>query len=128
MVVRLHPSTPFKQKVTMSTMQFPCMNEYQEYAKFFDTGAEYPVHAKTVHVLGLAGEAGEVVEKFKKHLRDGVPMDIADLAKELGDILWYVAVVARDHGLHLADIAELNLTKLQSRHDRNVLGGSGDNR
>lgn len=83
-------------------------------------------------VLGLVGESGEIAEKFKKILRDksGVVSDEdkQELAKELGDILWYVNSVAHLLGVSLDDVAAANLTKLQSRKDRNVLGGSGDNR
>ena len=83
---------------------------------------------KTVHVLGLAGEAGEIVEKYKKHLRDGSELDTFDLAKELGDVLFYVAAVAADIGYDLRDVAELGLSKLEDRKKRGVLKGSGDSR
>lgn len=83
-------------------------------------------------ILGLANEAGEVAGKYKKILRDcDGYMDIEEcdsLAKELGDVLWYVAVVANDLGYDLADIAQMNLDKLSSRQVRGVLGGSGDER
>ncbi len=82
--------------------------------------------------LGLCGEAGEVAEKIKKMVRDdaGVlsPERRADLAKELGDVLWYVAQLATEAGLDLGEIAAGNLDKLLSRRDRDVLRGSGDDR
>jgi NTP pyrophosphatase (non-canonical NTP hydrolase) len=83
-------------------------------------------------VLGINGEAGEVAEKVKKIIRDknGVMSkeDKAELAKEIGDVLWYLAVFAHDLGFPLDDIAAQNLAKLQSRKARGVLGGAGDNR
>jgi NTP pyrophosphatase (non-canonical NTP hydrolase) len=83
-------------------------------------------------VLGLAGESGEVAEKFKKWVRDldsdEARIDRADIGKELGDVLWYVAVLADYLGLSLDDIAATNLAKLASRQGRGVLGGSGDDR
>jgi len=83
-------------------------------------------------VLGINGESGEVAEKLKKIIRDknGVvsEADKQELAKELGDVLWYLAVFAQDLGVSLDDIAAQNLAKLKSRKDRGVLGGSGDNR
>ncbi len=82
--------------------------------------------------LGLAGEAGEVAEKVKKLIRDdaGVLGDErrAAIAKELGDVLWYVAQVATEAGLDLDEIAATNLEKLLSRAQRGVLQGSGDDR
>jgi NTP pyrophosphatase (non-canonical NTP hydrolase) len=83
-------------------------------------------------VLGLVGESGEVAEKFKKWVRDldsdEARIDRADIAKELGDVLWYLAVLADYLDLSLDDIATTNLAKLASRQGRGVLGGSGDNR
>lgn len=77
--------------------------------------------------LGLCGESGEVAEKIKKFLRDGV-MNDKEVAKELGDVLWYIANLAEDLGYDLAEIADINLEKLADRSNRNVIKGSGDNR
>jgi NTP pyrophosphatase (non-canonical NTP hydrolase) len=83
-------------------------------------------------VLGLVGESGEIAEKFKKWVRDlgsdEALIDRADIAKEIGDVLWYAAVLADYLDLSLDDIAAANLAKLASRRSRGVLGGSGDNR
>ncbi|MEK7599602.1 MAG: nucleoside triphosphate pyrophosphohydrolase family protein [Patescibacteria group bacterium] len=83
-------------------------------------------------VLGINGEAGEIAEKVKKIIRDkkGVisEEDKKELAKEIGDVLWYLAVFAHDLGFELDDIANQNLEKLKSRKARGVLGGAGDNR
>jgi NTP pyrophosphatase (non-canonical NTP hydrolase) len=82
--------------------------------------------------LGLCGEAGEVAEKIKKMIRDdhGVMTDErrSALAKELGDVLWYLAQLATEAGLELEAVAAANLEKLSSRQRRNVLQGSGDDR
>lgn len=83
-------------------------------------------------VLGINGEAGEIAEKVKKIIRDKQgKMDDTDkqeLAKEIGDVLWYLAVFAEDLGFELDEIADQNLAKLKSRKARGVLGGAGDNR
>ena len=87
----------------------------------------------TLHwVLGINGEAGEVAEKVKKIIRDQdgnfTDADKKELAKEIGDVLWYLAVFAHQLGYSLDDVAKTNLDKLSSRKERGVLGGSGDNR
>lgn len=87
---------------------------------------------KTIWVMGVAGEAGEVVEKWKKIVayKDGniSDEDMSELAKELGDIVWYIAVLADSLGLSFGEIMQNNLDKLASRKTRGVLQGKGDNR
>ena len=82
--------------------------------------------------LGITGEGGEISEKLKKIIRDKdgkvSEADKAELAKEVGDVLWYLAVFADHLGFSFEDIAQQNLDKLQSRKARGVIGGSGDNR
>jgi NTP pyrophosphatase (non-canonical NTP hydrolase) len=83
-------------------------------------------------VLGLVGEAGEVAEKVKKLVRDKnsdlAQLDRDDMAAELGDVMWYTAVLANFLDLSLNDVAQRNIDKLADRQSRAVLGGSGDNR
>ncbi|MFA5431788.1 MAG: nucleoside triphosphate pyrophosphohydrolase family protein [Candidatus Paceibacterota bacterium] len=82
--------------------------------------------------LGLAGEAGEVAEKIKKVIRDGNGIvseeKKVEITKELGDVLWYVANLAKELGISLEEVAQKNIEKLQSRQQRGELQGSGDNR
>ena len=80
--------------------------------------------------LGLTGEAGEVANKVKKLIRDGgdTPDKRKEIGKELGDVCWYLAVLAEELGSNLGKIMEDNLDKLEDRRARGVLGGSGDNR
>jgi len=79
--------------------------------------------------LGLAGEAGEVAEKHKKLMRDGYRKELpTEIKKELGDVLWYIAMCAREWGFDLQEIADANLAKLADRRERGALHGSGDNR
>ena len=50
------------------------------------------------------------------------------MAKELRDVLWYVAMIAEYLGVSLAEVAEVNIEKLESRWKRNKIHGEGDNR
>ena len=106
-------------------------SEYQERSR---STALYPNQGRNFiyPTLGLCGESGEVSEKIKKVIRDrqGQIDDQVrtEIAKELGDVLWYMAQLATELGLSLDDIAADNLKKLASRKQREMLQGSGDNR
>ncbi len=82
--------------------------------------------------LGIAGEGGEVSERVKKLIRDNngdlSKLDKADISKEIGDVLWYLAVLCDILDISFDDVAEKNLEKLASRKVRGKLRGSGDNR
>lgn len=100
-------------------------NEYQE--KAFETGLDISKQDLFYPALGLAGESGEVVDKIKKFYRDG-KLDKTAVGLELGDVLWYLSMLAKHMGYTLEQIAEMNITKLLDRKARNVLHGEGDNR
>jgi NTP pyrophosphatase (non-canonical NTP hydrolase) len=104
------------------------LNNYQMQAKKF---AIYPEDMKVVYpALGLAGEAGEVADKVKKIYRDGRDDSRfkGEIAQEIGDVLWYCAVLANDLGFSLQQVAEMNIYKLQCRRVKGTLTGSGDDR
>lgn len=107
-------------------------DEYQKQAITTNLRKDDNFHELMQQVLGLGDEAGEVLAIFKKWIRDGgadiTKLDTQNVAKELGDILWYIAVVADDLGISFDDIAAKNIEKLKSRQARGTLSGSGDNR
>jgi len=83
--------------------------------------------------LGLVGESGEIANKVKKLIRDGADVEgyndkLVQIANELGDVLWYCAMLANELDANMGRIMEGNLHKLADRKSRGVLGGSGDNR
>ena len=101
---------------------------FDEYQKKAMQTAIYPESAKIIYpALGLASEAGEVAGKVKKKIRDN-QFDKNELAKEIGDCLWYCAAIASDADLSLDEIANQNIAKLEKRMKENKIQGSGDNR
>lgn len=109
------------KEIAQSTM-------FDAYQDFTDSTAVYPARLGLEYTaLGLASEAGEFAGKVKKAIRDNT-YDADAMAAELGDVLWYLARAAAEIDYHLSTIAEMNVEKLKSRKERNVLSGSGDER
>ena len=67
-------------------------------------------------LMGLCGEAGEAIDILKKFLFQGHSLDKEHLAKELGDVAWYLAVSADALGFSLEDIFQMNIDKLKTRY------------
>ena len=83
--------------------------------------------------LGLTGESGEIANKVKKFIRDGATKDEylakrIEIGYEIGDVMWYCAVLAEELDMNLGHIMEKNLEKLADRKKRGKISGSGDNR
>ena len=113
----------FLRRRNMSTIT---ATEYQDKAK---VTAIFPKEKALEYLaLGLSSESGEVAGKVKKIIRDKSKLNPADLGAEIGDVLWYCALLAEELNLNLGKIMENNIDKLYSRKERGVLGGSGDNR
>ncbi len=105
-------------------------NEYQKRA--YETLIHKDRDNLAYFALGVAGESGEVADKIKKIFRDkgGVMTDEdkKEVAKEMGDVLWYLSQLAQYIGKDFSEIAQINLDKLRDRQERGTLSGSGDNR
>lgn len=117
------------------------LNEYQSQA--MTTCMDSSMN-DTYMLFGLVAEVGEIADKIAKWKRKGlahinndrivydhVYLDEArekDLLAEVGDVLWFVAGIASTMGVSLEEIANANLAKLQSRQQRGVIDGNGDNR
>lgn len=111
------------------------LDTYQKKAAEFDlfeATADLNATGFLEKILGLVGEAGETADKIKKILRDKdgevSKEDCTEITKELGDILWYVASIARYFDVSLSEVAQNNIDKLTSRKKRGKLQGQGDNR
>jgi|JI10StandDraft_1071094.scaffolds.fasta_scaffold18014_8 NTP pyrophosphatase (non-canonical NTP hydrolase) len=96
-------------------------NTYQEEAQKTDrvpTQGDALIGVElVVPLLGLAGETGELLSEYKKHLRDGASHQLFKerISEELGDLLWYIANVAAKFKIKLEDIAQGNLRKTRDR-------------
>jgi len=107
------------------------LNEYQTLA--LRTARSKQAKDELYHLLlGLCGEAGEIAEKTKKIIRDQdsdfSKLDTDDLKKELGDVLWHIAVISDYFDISLEQVGDANIKKLASRLERGKISGSGDDR
>lgn len=112
--------------------------DFKEYQEAALKTADYPFLGKNMAypALGLVGEAGETADKVKKIWRNEGFLDAnaytaaqrLEIAKELGDVLWYIAAMAHELRYPLEWIAERNIEKLRDRHTRGVIKSEGDNR
>lgn len=130
-------------------------NLFDIYQEIAGKSAIYPGKGESMGLtyvaLKMNGEAGEFAEHVGKAMRDDrfgqermakdeetplpyyepVPLKLERrelLIKEVGDVLWYLGAACRELGITLSEAAELNLSKLADRTERNTLRGSGDER
>lgn len=107
--------------------------DFNTYQKLAEMTAVYPdkggIKGLAYTALGLTGESGEVANKVKKLLRDGMTLDkIPAIVDELSDVLWYISAVASELNVNFDDIAVRNIEKLKARQQAGTLTGNGDNR
>lgn len=102
------------------------IDEYQALAERTARDADGSLPAVEYLGLGLCGEAGEVADLIKKFSRHGKAFDATRLADELGDVLWYIAILSSRIGLTLDEVASSNVEKLRRRYpDGFVARGGG---
>ena len=117
-----------EEQMTFDFMEIDRSQSFDGYQDFAETTAIYPEDKALEYLaLGLTSEAGEVAGKVKKLIRDG-EMSVEDLAKELGDVVWYVSQLCTELDLYFSDVMGLNVGKLSDRLQRGVIGGNGDSR
>lgn len=92
------------------------INEYQKLAMTTLNPALSPKDVLINGVMGLCGESGEAIDLVKKHLAQGHELNKEQLAKELGDIAWYLAETATAIGYPLEEILQMNIDKLKKRY------------
>ena len=89
-------------------------NDYQRAA--LRTAGDDPSKYLLNGVMGLCGEAGEVIDIVKKSLYQGHEFDLNMVAEELGDCLWYAAVIAEAINIPLGSVMKMNIAKLKERY------------
>ena len=106
------------------------MSLLDDYADMTRRTAQYPIGRELEYLtLGLTGEAGEVANKVKKILRgDPTNTPDAEIAKEIGDMLWYADRLCVYLGTSLEAVMKQNMEKLDGRLKRGTIKGSGDAR
>jgi NTP pyrophosphatase (non-canonical NTP hydrolase) len=92
------------------------INEYQKLAMTTLNPALSPKDVLINGVMGLCGESGEAIDLVKKHLAQGHELDREKLARELGDVAWYLAETATAIGYPLEEILQMNIDKLRARY------------
>jgi NTP pyrophosphatase (non-canonical NTP hydrolase) len=106
---------------------------FDEYAEQAMINKTSPVQEVVYPAIGAANEAGELLGKIKKRMRDhnsdfADEEFIVDTLSEAGDVLWYLTSLAEDLGSSLEEVARVNLIKIKGRRERGTIRGSGDHR
>lgn len=100
------------QKLAMRTNDGYCMMRLKNAldTPFVDLG-------ETINAsLGLSGEVGELNDLLKKAIFHGHPIETDHVKKEIGDIMWYIALMCESFGFDMCEIAQLNIDKLKARY------------
>lgn len=96
-----------KDAIKTEATNFEAMNE-----RLMNDGTKRLLHAG----IGLSTEAGEVLDALKKHIFYGKELDKVNLAEELGDLFWYMAILADELGIEFESVMDRNITKLKARY------------
>lgn len=91
------------------------MSEFNYRKEVMRTAAGH-VDPLSLGAMGLAGEAGEVVDLIKKHVHHKVPFDRDKFIKELGDVRWYLELLCDCAGVTIQEVEKLNIEKLRKRY------------
>lgn len=129
------PTPEDSERIRQESAMVPVINDFDKFGSWCESmwfskdpeDKEMGERDLAIMGLGIAGEAGEVVEKIKKDIRDHF-IDKPALLKELGDVIFYAVTIARYYGYKPSDILRANYEKLTSRKERGTERGSGDER
>lgn len=112
-------------------MDYNNINEFGQFTvdRWWSANSEDRSQLRSLFIMttGLGGEAGEVLEKLKKYVRDG-ELDKEKLKKELGDVLYYLCRIAREFDMQPSEVVQSVVEKVIGREQRGTRRGSGDDR
>jgi NTP pyrophosphatase (non-canonical NTP hydrolase) len=115
----MNPTEYVKNAIKTESTNFEAMNE-----RLNDDGLKRLLHAG----IGLSTESGEFLDALKKHIFYGKELDRVNLAEEVGDLFWYIAIVADELGFEIEDVMERNITKLKARYGEKFSEDKAENR
>lgn len=105
--------------IKTESTNFQAMNE-----RLSNDGTKRLLHAG----IGLSTEAGELLDALKKHIFYGKELDKVNLAEEMGDLFWYMAILADELGFEFESVMERNITKLKARYGEKFSEEKAENR
>lgn len=108
-----------KLAIKTESTDFEAMNSRLE-----NDGVKRLLHAG----IGLSTEAGEFLDALKKHIFYGKELDRVNLAEEMGDLFWYLAIVSDELGVEMSDVMERNIEKLKARYGEKFSEEKAENR
>jgi NTP pyrophosphatase (non-canonical NTP hydrolase) len=115
----LNPTEYVKLATKTESNNFEAMNE-----RLKDDGLKRLLHAG----IGLSTESGEFLDALKKHIFYGKDLDKVNLAEEMGDLFWYLAIVSDELGVKMEDVMERNIQKLKARYGEKFSEEKAENR
>ena len=115
----MNPTEYVNNAIKTESSDFTAMNE-----RLNDDGLKRLLHAG----IGLSTESGEFLDALKKHIFYGKELDRVNLVEEVGDLFWYIAIVADELGFKIEDVMENNISKLKARYGDKFSEDKAENR
>lgn len=115
----MNPNEYVKLATRTESTNFEAMDE-----RLNDNGLKRLLHAG----IGLSTESGEFLDALKKHIFYGKELDKVNLAEEMGDLFWYLAIVSDELGVDMEDVMERNIIKLKARYGEKFSEEKAENR
>lgn len=115
----MNPNEYVKNAIKTESTDFTAMNE-----RLNDDGLKRLLHAG----IGLSTESGEFLDALKKHIFYGKELDKVNLVEEVGDLFWYIAIVADELGFKIEDVMDNNISKLKARYGEKFSEEKAENR